>query len=364
MKKIRVAVVGLGFIGGCHIDAIRRVFGTEIMAVSDVNEDAVNRYSSALGVKGYADYREMLEREDIDALHDCTPNSMHYDVTKAAIEAGVHVYGEKPLAATLEKGAELVRLANGKGVFCAVNFNYRANAVVWEMRERLGRIPAEGGAGRCFLIHGRYLQDWLSRAEDYDWRVTEAGDGPRALADIGSHWFDLARFVYGKKIVSVCAEPFVAYKTRIDKEVNSDDGAIVIARFEDGLAASLVISQVSNGYKNDLSISADCAEYSLRWRQQDADKLIIGRRNGGEETIFTSSQYFTGGAKERATLPAGHPVGWADSLKNSIQAFYDGLRSENSNCHNALCGFEDALWVMKVADACVRSGRSAKWVDV
>ncbi|MDR1540862.1 MAG: Gfo/Idh/MocA family oxidoreductase [Clostridiales bacterium] len=369
--KLRVALVGTGFIGMQHADAILRQPCAQIVAASDSSAESLKRSSELLGVSGYNDFQEMLEKERIDILHNCTPNRMHYDVARAALEKGIHLYSEKPLANTLPEAEKLVEAAHCAKGATAVNFNYRANAMVWEMRERL----KSGDAGRCFVIHGTYLQDWLSRQSDYDWRIEEAGDGPRALADIGSHWFDLAQFVYGKKIVAVCAKTFSAFSQRLKPSgdglppslvpVDNDDGACVIMRFSDGLAASLVISQVSGGYKNSVSISADCENYSIRWNQQRCDQLVIGRRDGGEETIFADPKHLTGEARIRAALPAGHPVSWADALKNSIGAFYADVRDGTWRMPDrAYPAFEEALHAMKIADAALRSSRDGLWKDV
>ncbi|MDR1559568.1 MAG: Gfo/Idh/MocA family oxidoreductase [Clostridiales bacterium] len=363
MNKIRTAVVGLGFIGARHIDAIRRIGNAEIAAVADLNPNAVKKFSGDFGIAGYTDYTELLENERIDVLHNCTPNSLHFEVNKAAIVKGVNIYSEKPLAATIEQGEELVRLANECKAANAVNFNYRANPAVMEMRERV----QNGAAGRCYLIHGSYMQDWLSEETDYDWRVAESGNGPRALADIGSHWFDLAQFVYGKRIASVCAAPFIAHNTRQKPDgervaVENDDGASVLIRFEDGLTANLVVSQVSAGYKNSVSISVDCQNYSMRWQQQDADKLVIGKRDGGEERVYAASQYFHGEAKRWAFLPNGHAAGWSEALFNAIAMYYENVFMKTA--HPACASFSDALEVMRVVSACAASGKEKRFVDI
>jgi predicted dehydrogenase len=359
MRKLRVAIVGAGLIGMRHADAVIRHPQATLVALADSNAQSLSRGLSALGdVRGYTDYKRMLEELELDVLHNCTPNFLHHAVSEAALSRGLHVYGEKPLAETVSEGEALVSLAKAKKVKNAVNFNYRGNICVQEMRNRL-----KTSSGRVFVIHGSYLQDWLSRETDYNWRLETKG--PRSLADIGSHWLDLAQFIYGKRIVSVNASLFTSWQKRLngDKpiDISSDDGASLSLRFEDGLLANAIISQVSGGYKNHIALSVDCENYSMRWQQQAADRLVIGRRDGGEETLYADSAWPSAQGK-RSSLPAGHSQAWADALSNTISDFYEMILSDTSSPNVAT--FEDGLNIMKLAEACLASGRDGTWHSV
>ena len=371
-NHLRIGVVGMGLIGTQHIDAISRQPGAELAAVADSYLD--DQRCDRLFVPGrYRDYREMMEKEDLDIIHNCTPNALHLAVSRAAFEHSLHVYGEKPLAGTLEEGESLCRLAEQSGLANAVNFNYRNNVMVWEMRERL----AGGDAGRCFLIHGAYLQDWLMRETDFNWRLAQAEDGARSLSDIGSHWFDLVQFVTGAKITAVNASLITAHPVRYPAsesekgqartavEIRSDDAASVQLRMDSGLVATVMISQVSGGYKNAITLSVDCENYSMRWDQQKADRLVIGRQEGGEETLYADASILSVGAKSLASLPAGHATAWADALRNSVGEFYRAVRSSSyrEGVH-AYPTFADGLQIMLVVEACRLSNSRAQWVNV
>ncbi|MDR1531441.1 MAG: Gfo/Idh/MocA family oxidoreductase [Clostridiales bacterium] len=369
MKELRVAIVGAGFIGMQHADAIMRQPGAKLVALADADSAGLARKQAQLGLKrGYTDYQQMLEKEDIDIVHNCTPNSLHFAVSQAALSAGVHVYCEKPLAVSVEEGGKLTQMAREKKLGNAVNFNYRGNVCLWEMRERLKK-----DAGRCFLLHGAYLQDWLMYETDYNWRLEECGNGlaPRALADIGSHWFDLAQFVRGKRITAVNAALFNVWPERVKPSgdrvpVRSEDGAVVQMKFEDGLLASLVLSQVSAGYKNHIALSADCERYSMRWQQQQPDKLVLGKRDGGEEVLYADAGWLSGAAGKHASLPNGHSGGWADALRNMIGEFYQAIRDGSAQRGEPgnYATFEDGLYIMRLAEACAASWREQKWREL
>lgn len=382
IKKLRVAVVGAGFIGCQHIEAVRRIPGTEIAALSDRNPVLLHQKGRELGIdRLYENYLEMLEEVVPDVVHNCTPNPMHFAISKAALERGIPVYCEKPLAVTIEQGEELAALAREKGVFCAVNFNYRNNAMVREMQARL----QGGDSGRCFCIHGGYLQDWLMYESDYNWRMDEETCGPsRALADIGSHWFDTAQVVLGKKITAVHASLFNVHpmrrRPRADIQtfasvaegdgydmvpVHSEDGGIVTLRFSDGTQANAIFSQVSGGHKNDLFLAVDCERYSMQWRQQAADQLMIGRREGGVHTIYADPGQLSASARRFATLPGGHAVAWADAFRNGMLEFYRAVRQDTvPEVPPAYATFDDGVQIMRIVDACLRSHESGGWISI
>ncbi|MDL2323485.1 Gfo/Idh/MocA family oxidoreductase, partial [Bacteroidales bacterium OttesenSCG-928-A17] len=187
MKTLKIGLVGLGLIGKEHAESIARIPGIELVAITEFNKELLEAQKKYLGVKAYSDYKEMIDNEDLDVVHNCTPNVLHYEINKYALEKGIHVYSEKPLAMTVAQGEELTELARKKGLANGVNFNYRNNAMVQEMRVRMQKEDA----GRCLLIHGHYIQDWLLYDTDSNWRLsTKEGGTSRALADIGSHWFD------------------------------------------------------------------------------------------------------------------------------------------------------------------------------
>lgn len=381
MERVRVGIVGLGMMGQQHIDAVRRIPGVEVVALSDSNEKSLLRNAEQLGIeKTYTDYKMMIDNENLQVVHNCTPNAMHFEVSKYAIEKGCHIYCEKPLAVSWDEAEELVRLAEEHHVVNGVNFNYRNNVMVREIRERI----VTGDAGRIYLFHGRYLQDWLMYDTDYSWRLNPEINGQsRAVADIGSHWFDLAECVLDSKIVKVYAKlltvipkrkkPKEAVETFAEHhnndyeeiDISNEDAGTILVQMENGAFGTLILSQVSGGCKNDLAITVDCENYSLRWEQENADKLWIASRKEGTKLVFASPNTVNGEAKRYASLPEGHAVAWKDALYNGIRDFYGAI--QNKECARKTkqyAKFGDGAHIINIVNACMESNRKNEWVDV
>lgn len=378
MKLLRVGVIGAGFIGRQHIEAVRRIPGTEVVAIVDNNEENARATAEQMAVPtAYTDYRRMLEQEKPDIVHNCTPNGLHFSINRDIIQSGIHVFSEKPLTLTVAEAHTLCKLVKQHDVAAAVNFNYRNNVMVHEMRRRV----QDGEIGRVLECHGNYLQDWLLYKTDYDWRMDPViGGESRAVADIGSHIFDVAQYVTGKQITEVYAKLFTVYPKRIrtsDKQetftlgegeeipIHSEDAAYIMARFDDGTYGNFNVSQVCAGKKNGLEVTVSGSEAALEWHQERADHLWVGHRDKGNEDIFAAPQYVGEYARKYATLPNGHPVGWTDALRNGIAAFYDSIRGDNFNQNNQMYAtFKDGCKIMEIVEACLESNRREAWVHV
>lgn len=381
MKKLRVAIIACGMMGQQHTEAVRRIPGTEVVALADPNPAALAGVAEKLGIEQtFTDYRQMIETVQPDAVHNCTPNGMHYEINKYCIEHGVHVYCEKPLAVTLEQAEELTALARTSGVLCAVNFNYRHNAVVQEMRQRV----LSGEVGRLFLVTGQYVQDWMMYDTDYNWRLTDdQGGRSRAVADIGSHWFDTAQWATGRRITAVRAELLTVHQNRKKPAVEvqtfaaantgdyelipitSEDAGFILVRFEDGTLGQAVLSQVSGGHKNDLRLEIAGERCALEWQQESPDQLRVGTREAGTQILRAAPDTLHGSAAAYATLPGGHPVAWSDALRNSVGAFYHALRGGSfSQEGQPFATFADGLCIMRLVEACLASSESGQWVEL
>ena len=378
MKELKVAVIGGGFIGLQHMETIRRIPGLKLVAFADTKLEVAKSVCEKQYIPGcYSDYNELLEKEELDAVHVCTPNFTHYEICKAAIEHGVNVFCEKPMTNTYEEAQELVKLASEKGVVCGVDFNYRQNAMVREMHER---VQSEDW-GKTFCVRGEYIQDWMMYDTDYNWRCVPAlGGESRTIADIGSHCFDTLQYILGKKIVKVYAKMNTVIpqrkkaKTEVKTfekqsaeteyeliDIHSEDMANVMAEFEDGTNGIVCLSQVSAGYKNALKVCIDGSRYSMTWEQENADKLWVGDRETGKTLLLAGSGLMTGDANNYAPLPAGHSVAWPEAMKNGVSSFYSYIRNGGEKKYTT---FEDGAQIVRLVDACLESNKTGKWVDV
>lgn len=378
MGKYRTAVVGMGYIGTAHIEALQRI-GMPVCAISDINVKACEAIAEKYGIKEvYGNYQDMFDKENLDAVHICTPNHMHYEIAVAALKKGIHVFCEKPLALTCEQSRELVALAKQAGVVTAINYNYRYYPAVQHAR---GMVKAEK-IGKVNIIIGNYLQDWLLYDTDYNWRLEkEIGGDSRAVADIGSHWCDLAQHVSGSKIVSVMADLMTVHNVRKkskggsvtfakadnqgeyeDKPMTTEDYAGVLVRFENGAKGVFSVSQVSAGQKCTIRLEVYGAEQSVAWEHENANALWVGKRDENCEIVTKSPTGMNEDGAKFAHYPAGHPEGYPSVVKNICKDFYASI--ENGEPSETLPTFEDGYVQAKIVDAILKSSAEARWIDV
>src|ERR687896_349211 len=201
---LRAGIIGAGFIGAVHARSAR-LAGARVAGVATSSPERSRQAAERLGAEqAYDTPHELATADGIDVVHICTPNNVHAELAALALEHGKHVVCEKPLAIGAAQADRLVEAAAAAGRVATVPFVYRFHPVVREARARI----AAGALGPVRLIHGGYLQDWLSTAEDDNWRVDPQLGGPsRAFADIGSHWCDLVEFITGDRIAAICAQP-------------------------------------------------------------------------------------------------------------------------------------------------------------
>ena len=281
MTRIGMGLIGPGFVGAHHIDAVRRLGFVDVVAIAASSDASARRKAEALGVpKAYGDYEALIADPDVHVVHNTTPNYLHVPVIMAALAHRKHVISDKPLAMTAPEARRLVDAAAKAGVVHAVTFNYRGNPLVQQAREMI----ALGEIGPVHFVHGQYLQDWLLEQTDFSWRLEpEKGGESSAIADIGSHWCDLVQHVIGQHIVEVLAELTTVIDTRLKPAtsteafarggaegrervtIRSEDLATVLLRFDGGAKGSVSVGQVCAGHKNDLWFEANGRRASLRW---------------------------------------------------------------------------------------------------
>jgi len=372
--RLSAALVGTGFIAAVHVDALRRL-GVDVLGVVGSSPDRAAE--AGLG-NVYGSLGELLEDDRIDVVHLTTPNHLHYPQVKQALAAGKHVVCEKPLALTAAESRELVELADAAGVVHCTNFMARFYPLVQQARSLLH----EGSLGEIWNVHGSYLQDWLLRPTDWNWRLEpERGGELRAIGDIGSHWLDLVQFVTGSRIVEVFADlqtvipirrrPVGPVQTFAQTEAEGDDVAIatedlahVLLRFEGGARGAVVISQVSAGRKNMLSFELDGADAALAWNSERAEELWLGRRDRPNELLLRDPSLMKPAARETTTLPGGHAEGFAETFRELYRRVYRAVESGGPPPEPDYPTFADGHWENVLGEAIALSSRERRWIEV
>ena len=371
---LQAAIAGTGFIGAVHARSAR-LAGARLVGVAASSPESAQAAAAELGAdRAFASAEELVRAPDVDVVHICTPNHLHLPLAEAALAAGKHVICEKPLALDAGGARRLVDSAADSGLQAGVPFVYRYYPTVREARERVG----SGQAGALRLLHGTYLQDWLLRPDDDNWRVDERlGGASRAFADIGSHWCDLAEFVSGHRITRVSARMLTAVPERIGAAgrkafspdrgegeahpVTTEDAVVVQFETDAGAIGAVVISQISAGRKNRLWIELDGAEETLAFDQEQPEELWCGRREA--VTIVRRDPLTLSPAAARfAFLPGGHPQGYADCFDAFVADFYGAVRTGSTV--DGMPTFSDGLRAASITDAVLASSREERWVDV
>lgn len=379
MRKFKVGVVGIGFIGVAHIEAIRRLVNTEVVAIADRTD--IERKAAELNIPyGFTDYGRMMDTVDLDIIHICTPNHTHYEIAMYALERGIHVLCEKPMTTTLEEGERLVKVAKEKKLINAVNFHNR----FYPITHHLKQIIKEGQLGDIFSIHGGYIQDWLLYQTDFNWRLISSNSGKtRAVADIGSHWLDLVEFISGLRIVEVNADFSTFYKTRKrsinpsntfsnnlsskggeyeDIPIDTEDFACFMLRFDNGAIGNATISQMFAGEKNRITINVSGSKMSAEWDSNDINNLVLGRRNEPNLVVPKAPGLLHPNSEALANYPGGHVEGFPDAFKQTFKRVYASIEDPTIEIDYAT--FEDGLRQLYLCERIYDSAQSGKWVKL
>ena len=386
MRKIRAGIIGAGFVGPHHVDAVRRLGYVEVAAIAASTPESAERKASRLGIdRAYSSYEELLADRTIEVVHVCTPNHLHYAVVMAAIRSNKHVICDKPLAMTAVEALEMHDYARAAGVVNAVAFNYRFSPMVEQARAMI----ADGEVGTVRFVHGHYLQDWLLYETDFSWRLeADKAGASNSVGDIGTHWCDTAQFIVGHRIERVLASlntmvqvrkkptgstgPFTTDRFEEQSEdyvITSDDLGSIMLEFEGGARGVFLVGQVCPGHKNDLKIEINGSTASLSWKQERPDELWVGRRDQPNRHITRDTALLTESARQLSSLPAGHSEGWADAFKNLMQRVYwfiaRGRHPIADRDKIDFPTFEDGYLANCVVDAIIRSNIDrSRWTKV
>ncbi|MDJ0981950.1 MAG: Gfo/Idh/MocA family oxidoreductase [Kiloniellales bacterium] len=323
-RRLRLGMVGGGrdaFIGAVHRIAARLDDRYELVAGALSADPEKARASAAdLGLpaeRAYRSFAEMAaaeaERADgIDVVAIVTPNHLHYAPARAFLEAGIHVICDKPLTSTLEDAEALQALVESSGLVFGLTHNYTGYPLVRQARE----MVAEGALGPIRLVQAEYVQDWLSTPleetgqKQAEWRTDPARSGPAGcVGDIGTHAFNLARFITGLQLEELAADLQTFVPGR-----RLDDNAHILLRFAGGARGMLWSSQVAPGHENGLRIRIYGETGGLAWSQEDPNQMVHTPL-GEAPRLLTRGGPGLGGAAARATrIPPGHPEGYLEGF--------------------------------------------------
>jgi predicted dehydrogenase len=381
MKDFGVAVLGAGFIGPVHVEAIRRA-GRNVVGILGVDEKESTTAAKALGIpKAYRSFDELLSDSAVGAVHIATPNRLHYTLAKKALLAGKHVMCEKPLAMNSTESAELVALAKKTRLAAGVNYNVRYYPLCIQARE----MVRAGELGDVYSACGSYAQDWLFYPTDYNWRVlAKEGGELRAVADIGTHWLDLIHAITGLEVEAVCADlktvhpvrhrpkgEVETFKGKVKKaartepiKIETEDYGCIMLRFEGGARGCLWVSQVTAGRKNCLRYEIARSKCAIGWESERPNELWIGHRDKPNEALLRDPALVSDAARAFIGFPGGHNEGFPDTFKQCFKAFYNYIAAGDFGAPPTFATFSDGHREIVLCEAIAESNAKQKWVEV
>ncbi len=381
MHEIGAAVVGAGFIGPVHVEALRRL-GVAVTGILGVDEAESESAAAQLGLPhAYASFDEVLADEAVDSVHVATPNRLHFEMARQALQAGKHVLVEKPLAMNSGQSSELVELAAGLELAAAVNYNVRFYPLNLEARALVQR----GGAGEVYSVCGSYVQDWLLYETDYNWRVlAEEGGELRAVADIGTHWMDLVHAVTGLEVEALCADlrtihpvrkrpkgEVETFKGKQEKaletepiEIATDDYGCIMFHFKGGATGCLWVSQTTAGRKNCLRYEIAASKCALAWNSEAPNTLWIGNREGPNSELLRDPALVSDPVRPYVNFPGGHNEGFPDTFKQHFRTFYDYIQAGDFSAEPGFATFADGHREIVLCEAVLESNAKGGWVNL
>jgi predicted dehydrogenase len=379
MKRLRAAIIGLGFVGRAHLEALHRR-GIPVTGLLGSSPKRSKEACSNLGLeRAYASLDDLTRDHDVDVVHICTPNYLHFDQASALLKSGKHVLCEKPLAMDTRQSASLIELASQQQRVGGVAYNLRYYPLCQEARSMVER----GLIGAPRLVHGSFLQDWLLYPTDWNWRLDpQLGGELRAISDIGTHWLDLLTWITGRKVTEVCADLATVIPERrrprgrvesfqkstaaeFDEiQITTDDYGSVLLHFESLLRGVMTVSQVSAGRKARLWFEVDGSEGSLAWNSESPNTLWIGYRNQPNEEMGKDPALMSPAARGYAAYPGGHPEGYPDTFAQLFKDFYAYIAAGDLTAPRTFPTFETGHREMMLCDAIAESNRERRWVRI
>ena len=367
-KRINAGIIGMGFIGNLHLQGLRMLENVTIKSVATGSRQKADLIRDKYDVKKVTDdWRELIDDPEIQVIHNCTPNHLHDEINIAAIKAGKHIYSEKPLSLTAGEGYKIWKMAEAAGIAHGINYHYRMNAAVQEIKNRIQK----GELGKPLFVSGCYLQESVAKRTDYTKRQIPETSPARAVLDIGTHWADTASVLLGQPVKKVHANMITHYPVRTDPLtgemifIHSDDTTSVQVEFADGTYGQALFSKCMIGHKNDLRVTVSGEKHEYAWEQQQDDRFFIGNRAKGNETVYMNRAYCCPETVPYITLPTGHVMGWREALVNAMNAFYESVRTGSYRVKKKdYATFEDGWRGNCFVEACIQSSKEKRWVSM
>ncbi|HKW55761.1 MAG TPA: Gfo/Idh/MocA family oxidoreductase [Candidatus Acidoferrum sp.] len=378
MKHV-AAVIGVGFVGRAHVDAIRRL-GIPIAGILGSSKERAEESRKALGLpRAYASLDELAGDSSVTAVHVCTPNHVHFEQSSKLLRAGKHVLCEKPLAMDSRESAMLVQLARESKRVGGVAYNLR----YYPLCQEAHALIRKGEIGAPHTAHGCFLQDWLLFPTDWNWRLEQKLGGElRAVSDIGTHSMDLLMWLTGKKIMEVCADLGTVIEVRHkprgrvetfkkadasaydEMPMSTDDYATILLHFQDGLRGVVTVSQVSAGHKCRLGFGIDGSKGSLWWNGENPNELFLGRRETANGVLIKDPSLMSAETRRYAEYPGGHTEGYGDTFMQLFKDFYAYLEKNDLSSPRTFPTFETGHEEMLLCDAVLKSSQTQSWQPV
>ena len=378
--RIRAAVIGTGFMGRVHLEALRRVPNVDVVTIAGTSLEKARALGAGYDIaKATADWREIMTDPGIDAVHITTPNDSHFPMARAAFEAGKHVLCEKPLALTVADARALTELQTATKLRGALCHNLRYYPMVQQIRA----MREAGELGDILVVQGTYSQDWMLYESDWNWRVDPAVSGmSRVMADIGSHFFDMAEHLTGLKVRSLCSDWQIFHPTRkrpksggetfsgksgaasesTEMAIKTEDFGATLFRMGSRARGAMTASQVSAGRKNGLVMEIYGTKAAVTWRQERPEELWIGHRDAPNQTLLKDPVLMREAARGTTDLPGGHAEGYHDTFKQLFRRFYASIADPGAPADYPQMA--DGLRQMNILAAELASTRSHAWADV
>ena len=377
-RKIRIGMVGGGknaFIGGVHRIALRLDGHYELVAGSfSSNFDNSKETGKDLGLaedRVYETYQEMAEKESarsdgIDVVAIVTPNHLHVPIAKIFAEKSIHIICDKPLALSSEEAIDLKNIVESKKIIFAITHNYTGYPMVRHARS----LIKKNDLGSLRVIQAEYPQDWLTtKAEDSglkqaEWRTDpKRSGGGGCIGDIGTHAFNLIRFITGLEVDELSADIHTFVKGRL-----LDDNAQIMLRFKGGAKGALWSSQVAVGNENNLKIRIYGENGGIEWRQEDPNYLYYTKFGHSTERVTRGSGSTSEEAKDVTRIPPGHPEGYLEGFANIYNDVYKKLYAQINNqkyddTNDCYPTINDGVEGMRFIETVLESSKNnSKWI--